>query len=39
MNPLGGWRDQYKNWQRQRARKKFQVYLRRHGSDRDRWVN
>ena len=39
VNPLGGLRDQYRNWQRQRAKKKFQVYLRRHGSDRDRWVN
>jgi membrane associated rhomboid family serine protease len=37
--PSGGLREQYQAWQRQRARKKFQVYMRRHGSDRDRWVN
>jgi membrane associated rhomboid family serine protease len=29
----------YKEWKLQRAKKKFQVYLRKHNSDRDRWVN
>jgi membrane associated rhomboid family serine protease len=29
----------YKEWKLQRAKKKFQVYMRKHGSDRDPWVN
>lgn len=29
----------YHSWKVQRAKKKFQVYLRKQGSDRDRWVN
>jgi hypothetical protein len=35
-------RRQYRDWQRARAKRKFEVYMRRHdadGSDRDRWVN
>lgn len=35
-------RRQYKDWKLRRAKKKFQVYLRKHGSgpqDPDRWVN
>jgi membrane associated rhomboid family serine protease len=29
----------YKAWKLRRAKRKFQVYLRKHGSDRDRFVN
>jgi membrane associated rhomboid family serine protease len=35
-----GWfRREYQNWKRQRAKKKFQVYMRKHGSNRGPWVN
>jgi membrane associated rhomboid family serine protease len=30
---------QYNAWRRQRAKKKFQVYMRKQESKRDRWVN
>ncbi|HOK44596.1 MAG TPA: rhomboid family intramembrane serine protease, partial [Bryobacteraceae bacterium] len=30
---------QYQDWKIQRARRKFQVYMRKHRSDDDRWVN
>jgi hypothetical protein len=30
---------QYKQWKIQRAKKKFQVYLRKQGSNRDPWVH
>jgi len=36
------WRDlldRYKQWKLQRARRKFQVYMKKHTGDRDRWVN
>ncbi|HWQ54947.1 MAG TPA: rhomboid family intramembrane serine protease [Bryobacteraceae bacterium] len=36
---LGAPRRAYRQWQLQRAKKKFQVYLRKRGGDRDRWVN
>jgi len=36
---LGGIRRWYTTWKMQRAKRKFQVYMRKHGSDRDRWVN
>jgi membrane associated rhomboid family serine protease len=32
-------RGRYEAWKLQRAKKKFQVYMRKHGPDRDRWVN
>ena len=32
-------RAQYNQWKLQRAKKKFQVYMRKHGSDRGPWVN
>ena len=32
-------KDSYKAWKLRRAKRKFQVYLRKHGSDRDRFVN
>jgi hypothetical protein len=37
---LVSWQDWYKNYKLQRAKRKFQVYLKKRGSgDRDRWVN
>jgi membrane associated rhomboid family serine protease len=39
---LPGWgqlRTQYNQWKLQRAKKKFQVYMRKHGSGRGPWVN
>lgn len=36
---FGDLRYRYKQWKLQRAKRKFQVYLRKHNSDRDRWVN
>jgi len=32
-------RSRYKQWKLQRAKRKFQVYLRKHNQNRDRWVN
>ena len=29
----------YKDWKLRRAKKKFEVYLKKKGSKRDRWVN
>ena len=34
-----GLRQQFQEWKLQRAKRKFQVYLRKHDSNRDRWVN
>jgi membrane associated rhomboid family serine protease len=31
--------DRYKAWKLERNKRKFQVYLKKHGSDRDPWVN
>jgi membrane associated rhomboid family serine protease len=39
LAPFTALRGQIREWRVQRARKKFQVYLRKHDSDRDRWVN
>jgi membrane associated rhomboid family serine protease len=36
---ISGIRRSYRNWKMQRAKKKFQVYMRKHTGDRDRWVN
>ena len=30
---------EYEAWKLRRAKRRFQVYMRKHGSDRDRWVN
>jgi membrane associated rhomboid family serine protease len=38
-DPVRWVRGQIKDWKTQRARKKFQVYLRKRDADRDRWVN
>ena len=32
-------RREYNAWKLRRAKKRFQVYMRKHGSDRDTWVN
>lgn len=39
FDPLGSLRASYRQWKLQRAKRKFQVYLRKQGSDRDRFVN
>ena len=39
FDPVGIGRQQYREWKLARAKKKFQVYLRKKGSDRDPWVN
>src|SRR5262245_58120857 len=36
---LGYFKREYGAWKLRRAKKRFQVYLRKHGSDRDTWVN
>jgi membrane associated rhomboid family serine protease len=36
---LGYFRREYNAWKLRRAKKRFQVYLRKHGSDRDTFVN
>jgi membrane associated rhomboid family serine protease len=36
---FGSIRQQYQDWKVQRARRKFRVYMRKHQSDHDRWVN
>jgi hypothetical protein len=35
----GPMRDQYRNWKLQRAKKKFQVYLSKQGSPRDKTIH
>jgi len=39
VNPLGGLKRRYREWKLERARRKFQVYLRKHDPKRDRWVH
>ena len=39
FDPLASAREQYRAWKLARAKRKFQVYLRKHGSDRDPWVH
>lgn len=38
-NPIAAARDWYKEWKLQRARRKFEVYLRKHNRDRDRSIH
>ena len=35
----GQLRQRFQQWRLQRAKKKFQVYMKKQQSDRDRWVN
>ena len=37
--PMAALKDSYREWKRERAKRKFQVYLKKQNSDRDRWVN
>ena len=39
FDPLDTLRESYNNWKLARAKRKFQVYLRKKGSDRGPWVN
>jgi membrane associated rhomboid family serine protease len=39
VNPFASLMSGYKAWKLNRAKRKFQVYLRKQRSDRDRWVN
>jgi hypothetical protein len=40
LGTLDELRGRYRTWKLQRAKRKFQVYMKKHGgSDRDRWVN
>ena len=39
FDPVTPIRESYKAWKLARAKRKFQVYLKKQGSDRDRWVN
>jgi membrane associated rhomboid family serine protease len=39
FQPLASVEASYKAWKLRRAKRKFQVYLRKHGSDRDRFIN
>lgn len=39
FSPMAMLRARYKDWKLRRAKRKFQVYLRKHGSDNDRFVN
>jgi membrane associated rhomboid family serine protease len=39
LDPVTPIRESYKAWKLARAKRKFQVYLKKQGSDRDRWVN
>jgi membrane associated rhomboid family serine protease len=39
VDPVGQLRESYRAWKLQRAKKKFQVYMRKKGSDRDRTIH
>lgn len=39
MNPMTSLRDKYRDWKAGRAKRRFQVYLRKQRSDKDGWVN
>ena len=39
VHPVGALREAYADWKLQRAKKKFQVYMRKKGSDRDRTIH
>ena len=38
-NVLDTIKERYRQWRIERARKKFQVYMKKNDPDRDRWVN
>ena len=39
VDPIGALRESYNTWKLERAKKKFQVYMRKKGSDRDRHIH
>jgi membrane associated rhomboid family serine protease len=39
VGPMEALRQAYRDWKHARARRKFEVYLRKRDSDRDRWVH
>ena len=39
VDPIGQLRESYRVWKLERAKKKFQVYMRKKGSDRDRTIH
>ncbi len=39
VDPVGAMRESYRAWKLERAKKKFQVYMRKKGSDRDRTIH
>ncbi len=41
VDPVGSFRERFQLWRRERAKRKFQVYMRKHGSDRNPrdWTN
>jgi hypothetical protein len=39
FHPMASMEQAYKNWKLARAKKKFQVYLKKQRSDRGPWVN
>jgi len=39
VDPIGAMRESYRVWKLERAKKKFQVYMRKKGSDRDRTIH
>jgi membrane associated rhomboid family serine protease len=39
FHPLATLKERYRLWKIERARKKFQVYMKKSNPDRDRWVN
>jgi len=39
IDPVGIVMQQYRQWKLARAKRRFQVYLKKRGSDRDPWVN
>jgi membrane associated rhomboid family serine protease len=39
VDPVGQLRESYRAWKLERAKKKFQVYMRKKGSDRDRTIH
>jgi len=39
FDPVTSLRDSYHTWKLARAKKKFQVYMRKKGSDRDRQIH
>ena len=39
FDPMGAFQSAYREWKRERAKKKFQVYMKKHDAGRGPWVN